>query len=71
MGSVQLSTEQVRQQHPLIYDIFFKGGTQPMPQKKEEVNENPRKEGESLHDYFTRKGMKCFCNDCRQKSKQK
>lgn len=26
-----------------------------------------RKEGESLHDYFTRKKMKCFCNNCRKK----
>ena len=32
-------------------------------------NEGPRKENESLHDYFTRKKIKCFCNDCRRKEK--
>lgn len=28
---------------------------------------NSRKRGESLHQYFTRKGFKCFCKACSRK----
>lgn len=31
---------------------------------------NTRKEKEGLHDYFMRKGLKCFCPDCRIKEKK-
>jgi hypothetical protein len=52
-GIVELTPEQVLDKYPVFYEIFFKV-------------EEPRKPGEGLHDYFTRKGIKCFCPPCRK-----
>ena len=45
-----------------IKDIFM-GDVKETPEVKD-----PREPGESLHDYLTRKNIKCFCNDCRKKA---
>lgn len=50
--------QQVKNEHAEIYNIFFDSNKN---------TDNSRMDGESLHDYFNRKGLKCFCNDCRKK----
>lgn len=39
------------------------------PKQKEPLSTRGEKEG--LHDYFMRKGLKCFCPDCRKTKQQK
>jgi hypothetical protein len=60
MSNVLLTPEEVKKQHPLIYEIFFMGKSAPKPPPK-----STRKDGEGLHDYLTRKKIKCFCPACR------
>lgn len=45
-----------------VRDVFL--GKEAAPE-----NLNTREPGEGLHDYFMRKGLKCFCPDCRKKGK--
>ena len=57
-----LTQQQVKEKYPTIYEIFYScelsGISLP--------SNNARLPTESLHDYFMRKGFKCFCRDCRQ-----
>lgn len=52
------SVKQVKEEHKEVYEIFF---------DKKSKDDNERQDGESLHDYFFRKKLKCFCNKCRIK----
>ena len=50
----ELTTEEIKRQYPNIYEILFQKTT------------SDRRPDESLHDYLTRKQIKCFCKQCRQ-----
>lgn len=52
----------------MIREVFMKPAEE--PKREPVVQKDGRKEGESLHDYFMRKGIKCFCNQCRGKNVQ-
>lgn len=60
MQKYPLTPEQVKEQFPLIYEIFFMDKPVAPPPPK-----STRKDGEGLHDYLTRKKIKCFCPACR------
>jgi hypothetical protein len=42
--------------YPNVHDVFFKNST--------DNKKSIREEKESLHDYYTRRNMRCFCKDC-------
>lgn len=46
----RLTDKDLPKQFHIIRDVFIAG---------------PRQPGESLHDYFMRRGIKCFCPKCR------
>lgn len=56
----------------IVRDVFLKG--QQFPTYTQTVeNSTPRNDrgrNESLHDYFARKKMKCFCRKCRDDQKR-
>lgn len=54
---MQLTKNEVKVQHPYIYEIFW--------EDKAIFVKEPRKETESLHEYLTRKQIKCFCSICK------
>lgn len=48
----------------VVRDVFT---NKTKPEPPEELK-NTREPGEGLHDYLTRKGIKCFCKLCRSKN---
>lgn len=57
LQSILLEPNQIKENHPNIWSIFFNYAEQ---------RQTPRYENESLHDFLIRIKVKCFCNDCRQ-----
>lgn len=57
----QITKEECKELYPLVYNIMFLG----IGVKEKPVSD--RRRGESLHEYFTRKQLKCFCPKCRNK----
>lgn len=53
-----LTKNEIKEQYPKLYDIFI---------DKKVDNSNARMDNESLHDYFIRRSLKCFCNNCRKR----
>lgn len=75
MAVREINKEQCKVEYPTVYNCIFlgidtaKGKSQSVEtiyyDGKVVNTNNDRKPKESLHDYFNRKGLKCFCPQCK------